>query len=319
MQTWLREEKGPFANLVEYIRMLCGPWLALLLPLTVYYWRDISKTQRALSVSAILFHASTYLATGTNKGLFDLLLIIPSVMLAAHFSGRYRVRFEKKIVAIVLVSLLSAFAIWFFTKGQYNRPGHPGVIPIVYSKLGMQADVSNPFIRYIPGELKYGLIALSNYLTQGYYGLYLSLEQPFVASYGIGHSAFLLRNVATLTGTPSLMDRPYPFRIEPYGWHPFINWHTIYPWLASDVSFPGTIIIVFFIGRLAAAAWLDSIRGANPFALGALAQFVIMLFYFPANNQTLQTGEAWMSFWGLLLLWKTTRRKIVFGQVRRGL
>jgi len=100
-------------------------------------------------------------------------------------------------------------------------------------------------------------------------------------------------------------------RIAKYGWKPYGNWHSIYPWLASDFSFPGTLIIVFIIGHLFAKSWLDTLRGANPFAVAALAQFITMLVYFPANNQVAQGGESWTAFTGILLLWLSTRRRYV--------
>jgi hypothetical protein len=86
-------------------------------------------------------------------------------------------------------------------------------------------------------------------------------------------------------------------------------WHSIYPWIASDVSFPGTIFIVFFIGRLFAFSWIDSLQGSNPFAIAAFAQLLTMLFYFPANNQCLQSGEAFTSFLFIITFWLYYRRR----------
>jgi hypothetical protein len=99
----------------------------------------------------------------------------------------------------------------------------------------------------------------------------------------------------------------YPKRIEEEGWDALGLWSSIYPWIASDVSFPGTIAVVFLIGRLFALAWFDALSGRNPFAYGMLAQFAIMLFYFPANNQTSQFGEGFTAFWAILVAWLITR------------
>jgi hypothetical protein len=86
-------------------------------------------------------------------------------------------------------------------------------------------------------------------------------------------------------------------------------WSTVYPWWASDVSFPGTLLVVFVIGRLFALSWLDTLQGSNPFAVAMLAQFSIMIAYFPANNQCLQEAEHLTAFLGILILWLATRRK----------
>src|SRR6267143_4744057 len=129
------------------------------------------------------------------------------------------------------------------------------------------------------------------YVTHGYYGLYLSLDKPFVPMFGVGNSLFLTQQVVRITGNEQIGRSSYPKRIEEDGWDALGLWSSIYPWIASDVSFPGTIVLVFLIGRLFALAWLDTLCGGNPFAVVMFSMFAIMLFYFPANNQMLQTGE----------------------------
>ena len=62
---------------------------------------------------------------------------------------------------------------------------------------------------------------------------------------------------------------------------------------------------------------LDTLQGANPFAVAMFAQFVIMLFYFNANNQCLQAGEGFAAFSILLILWLKTRRRLDNGARRR--
>ena len=64
---------------------------------------------------------------------------------------------------------------------------------------------------------------------------------------------------------------------------------------------------VFLIGLGFALCWLDTLRGENPFAVVLFSQFLIMLFYFPANNQLLQSGEGCVAFWVTLLLGSRTR------------
>jgi hypothetical protein len=147
-------------------------------------------------------------------------------------------------------------------------------------------------------------------VTQGYYALSLSLDREFLPLFGFGNSMFLYRNLARLTGDDDILNRPYPVQIEKDGWQAYGNWASIYPWIASDVSFPGTLVVVFLIGRLFALIWLDTLDGANPFAVALFAELVIMLIYFPANNQVLQSGEPLVAFYALLILWWRTRRNV---------
>lgn len=48
------------------------------------------------------------------------------------------------------------------------------------------------------GFMKSAFYGLTEYVTQGYYGMSLSLDEPFTSTYGIGNSAFLRSNFKTL-------------------------------------------------------------------------------------------------------------------------
>src|SRR5207248_3260283 len=53
------------------------------------------------------------------------------------------------------------------------------------------ANLNNPLVRPLPGKTRRAAVALSAYLTEGYYGLSLALDQPWVPTYGVGSSYFL--------------------------------------------------------------------------------------------------------------------------------
>lgn len=304
----LRMEKTP---LINYFRMLAGPLIYLLLPLTVYYWKQISPVLRILAIICLAGIVVTFIGMGTNKAIADTVLLVPWLLLVGHLSGRLRLN-RRKIILLGLVCVL-AFSLFllFFTSTQATRAGSPssgGYFPAT----GAAADFDNFMIRKLPPLAQVGALGLVSYISQGYYAVYLSLEKPFVPMFGVGNSMFLFRQAARITGNEKIADMAYPMRIEENGWDGYGLWSTIYPWIASDVSFPGTILIVFLIGRLFALSWLDSLRGDNPFAVGMFAQFLIMLYYFSANNQCLQSGEGLTAFWGILSMWLLTRKIYVF-------
>jgi hypothetical protein len=171
----------------------------------------------------------------------------------------------------------------------------------------ISVDYQHPLVRNLPNFLRTAVVGATSYLTQGYYALYLSLNKPFVPMFGVGNSMFLTQQAARITGNQEIARMSYPSRIEQDGWDALGRWSSIYPWIASDVSFPGTVVVVFLIGRLLATAWFDALSARNPFAFGMVTQFAIMLFYFPANNQTSQFGEGFTAFWAILIVWLLTR------------
>jgi hypothetical protein len=309
----VREQATPT---VEYVRTLFGPLLFLVLPLAIFYWNELSRSLRILSVASIAGIAIMFIAMGTNKALADIVVLTPWMLLTARYAGR--IRFGRKrvlITAIVTVLAIGAF-LAFFTSTQNTRSGSASKYGYL-SKPHVSVDYNNFMVRNLSPEAAVGVVGIVSYMSAGYFALYLSLDEPFVPTYGVGNSYFAARQVARLTGNNDITLRPYPMRIEERGWDAYGMFSSIYPWLASDVTFPGTIVIVFLIGRLFAVVWKDSLRGDNPFAIAMLAQLLIMLFYFPANNQALQFGEGFSAFWVILFLWWRERRRalVVAGSV----
>lgn len=308
----MRREGG--GGLAEYLRILFGPLLVVLFPLTIFYWQRLKGWVRGLSVLAIAGFLAIYISIGTNKALADFVILTPCLIAASYLAGALRLSWRSKVL-IAGVSLL-AFSVFvaFFTTAIVSRVRSVAGVS-VFSRLGITADSDNFLLQLLPEEARTSAIALSSYLTQGYYGLYLSLDEPFVPTFGVGNSFFLARNAARITGIAELEDASYPMRLTRAGkWDGLGNWSSIYPWIASDVSFPGALFVVFLIGRYFALAWLDTLKGENPFGVAAFAQFLIMLFYFSGNNQLLQSGESATGFVGVLILWLITRQSTKTGK-----
>jgi len=287
-------------SVIGYVRILLAYPIFYILPLGVYYFFQISRTLQVLTLTTICFNVCLYIGMGTNKYIADCVIFSFWMLAASHKTHKFR---RKWYVDMGIVALIVGGAFGFFkffsaasntriqTKGVF-MPGH------------VQADYGHWLIRNMDPDTQQGCIALISYLTQGYYGLSLCMEKPFFPMCGVGHSMFLTRNAAKLTGYSSLVELSYAARLSTENdpeWSD--SWTTIYPWIASDVSFLLTPVVVFVIGRGFALCWLDSVGGKNPFAPIALANVVNMLVFFPAHNWALAGGENIVSFWLSLFFW----------------
>jgi hypothetical protein len=301
-------EGGASLVVVEYLRILVAPVIALAVPLTVYYWRALYGWTRLLGALTIGGVLATFVAMGTNKAIADTILIVPWLVFASHVAGFRRLRLRHLAAAIIGLTAAFLLFFWFFTTGQLTRRGS-GAPAGYFSATAMFADQQHPLVRWLPQEPRAGALALIMYVSHGYYGLHLSMQEPFVPMFGVGNSLFLQRTVARLADSPEIMTLPYPLRAEHRGWNALGLWSSIYPWLASDVSFPGVLLVVFLIGRLHAQSWIDALDGGNPFAVAAFSMLTLMVFYFPANNQLLQDGEPLVGFVVILAAWKLSRRR----------
>jgi hypothetical protein len=294
--------------LIEYIRILFGPLLVLLLPLVIFYWKRLSLIVRVLSLFSNFYMIAIFIAMGTNKLIMDFIFQVPWLLLASHFSSALPIRLNRKILYSLGTSVLFILAFTYFFATMNSRISSSASSGYL-NTISIYVDYENFLIRDLPPTLQVGIIGFHSYLTQGYYGLSLALKEPFIPMYGYGNSMYLNRIAAGISDNFEIMNLPYPMRLQKYGWDGYVQWSSIYPWIASDVSFPGTVLVVFFIGHIFALSWLDTLEGSNPFAVAVFSQFIVMLFYFPANNQLLQTGEGLTGFIVSLCLWGLTRRK----------
>ena len=84
------------------------------------------------------------------------------------------------------------------------------------------------------------------------------------------------------------------------------QWHTIYPWIASDITFPGAIIFIGIVGFIFSRAWLAAVTLRNIFAVGVFCHLLILFFYVPLNNTLFMYPEPMMAVLVQGVLWHLT-------------
>lgn len=289
---------------IEYLRMAAAPLLFLSAPLVIFYWPQLGRQTRILGVAAMASIAYIAIGTGTNQQLANLLVLAPWLIVARSHNRSSRF-WKRMAVAGGLILTVLGFAA-FFNSGQATRVGSSARSGYNFYT-GIVVDNEHWLMTESPPAFRPAVTASTSYLTHGYFALALSLDEGFEPSYGLGNSLFTLRNSHVLPFIPEIRDRPYPVRIEPYAWPHDRAWATIYPWLASDFTFPGALIAVGFAGWALGASWKESLAGSGPLAVGAFSQFLILAAYIPANNQVVQSGENFFAFYFLTFLWLFAR------------
>ena len=292
-----------------YPILMVAPILFLTVPLTLFFWRRLPLPHRFLGITAIAVIWAAGVMLGRNKGFADLFLLTLVILLAHLARSGSRARLGRWVAGGVLA--LTIFLLFF---GQF-KAGAAGRMPRSFTKGYVNAidgylDYDNIFLRPLPEQVKPGVGHLSNYLTQGYYGLALALQLEFDWTYGLGNSHFLHKIEERILGGDFAKTNCYPARVErEFGYSMYRSWHTVYPWWASDLSFSGTLVAVFLIGGLLAIVWQETLIGENPFSIAMFANISIMLFYFNANNQALGFPVQFSTTMGLLVLWLLTRKR----------
>jgi len=297
-----RGQTGGEHVIFEYFRIAFAPLLALPLPLLVVYWSNFSVWKRLLASVAILWIVSLYVATGTNKGVADFVLIVPWLFILRRFaSGRFQLPLWRFTIVVVLSVLIM---LTFFTYGQLAREGGLAVGSVFGSPLLLHADPDHWLTSNLPDEARIAIESLLRYLNAGYYALARSFKFDFDFNFGVGSSMFLSRNFDALFDTHITLSTTYPAKLEiAEGWGVFQLWHSVYPWLASDFGFVGTLAVVMLVGWMFAASWISSVQTRHPAAISLFSYLCIALYYFPANNQLMQSGESCVGFLITTIWW----------------
>jgi hypothetical protein len=296
-------ESSTSLRVIEFIRFIMGPALGVFFPLCVFYWRRLSTSLRILSVAAVACHFIMWISMGKNKGIIEYGIMLPCLLFAAHQKYRQRLHIQKVTRAVLMTGVILVFLIivfaWF--TGTRNENDER------YWDSGAQIHAYE--LKNVPKGIEGTLLLGASYLSQGYYALSLCLDEPFVCTYGVGNAPWMAVVADRILGINTLEVSSYPDRIEDTGWIASQRFHTIYSWLASDVSFYGVVLVMFLIGRVFGLVWVDCLSADNPLAVGLLGFLIVMIGYFPANNQIMMFPEQCSGFLGVLGLWGINRLK----------
>jgi hypothetical protein len=305
-------EGGSQGLLVDYIghmRMVFGVLVNLVLPIGAMFWSRLGTSMKVGVVAAALAHILESTSAGANKGFADIIVMLPWLILIQKRAVISTLLTFRNLVTCVVIGLIFIGFLFYFTRNIAER-GNYQKETLVYSTDGHKIYNLNLGSQLMDTELESALLPIVSYTTQGYYGLACSLELPFEWTYGVGNSRILISYADKYIATPGFIySKTYAQRVEgAYGWDSYSRWHTVYPWLAGDLTFPGTLVAVFFVGLIFAMTWRDTLEANNFFAVNLFGYLVIALFYFSANNQVLQFHQTAISFWVALALWLIYRR-----------
>ena len=303
-------EQRPEATTWELLVLWVNyPILWLLVPLGTFYWKEISWMARLGVIAFGFLNMMSWVSIGTNKGLADLMFIVPWMAVARRPQWLHPKARIRMVVVTVVILIGLALLVSFFIRGQIGRRG--GEIPTYDFSADIALNEKNWLVACASRESVGAIGAMTSYLTQGYYGLSLAMKEPFTWCYGFGNSYFLQGLSGPIFGHNVISDQTYSAKIDKdFGWGIYLRWSSLYAWLANDLSFLGVPAAMFAIGWLFGLLWLDVIRSANPFAVALFALLLILLFYIPANNQILHFSSTFWPFWSFLPLWWLSRRPI---------
>lgn len=312
-------------TIIAYLRAVFSPVLISFLPLGLFYWDKLKGIKKILFLIGVLGGLGIDFFRGTNKTLADYLIIFfimfvvrsifsariprPSLLnprLRRNFSITIFMKLSKTFIIVLILFYI------FFMFFSSTVPKRYGVS--IYARNGeYMLDLYHPILSIFDSiDMRLAVGSLISYFTQGYYALGLSMEKPFLPTFGAGSSMVILLNITELLNTDFFFKRTYVYRnfiINNWHWH--MQWSTFYVWLASDISFLGVLLVMFLVGYVVGRCWNRMINYKDYISTIVFVQMMILCFYLPANNQLFQSLEGLIgnTFWIIFWIMSITRRK----------
>lgn len=296
---------------VPLFRAIISPLFYAAIGYGIMHFRQLKLLQRILLVIAILCPINLSLLRGTDKEMADILIILSGFLLVSYYRAKLTtdnmntpsiLRVRVLVPTAILAACLFLAA---FSYKKLERLG--GNIDFCFVDGLICANYSGFILSSLPNFVAFGFSMVDFYLTNGYYGLSLALQQPFDSTFGIGHSAAFLGLYEKISGSSDLFESSFIAKISSIGWDHRYYWATIFTWLASDVGFIGSLIVVGLMARWFRQSWSDAIYSNNDLAAIVFVFLCIAFVYLPANHQLAQTFDSYFSFIIAFIVWKLTR------------
>ena len=266
-------------NLTIQILTILAVLSTPLIPFSVVYWRRLSLAVRGAALFGACVYGMFFLFIGTLKGLGDLLvfgLASHLVMTRGQWRSARRSTSRRRLVMTAVITL--GIFVGYMAYNQSDRLALSG---------GAARFEPNPTVAALTNEqFARGLAVVAFYPTHGYQGLAYNLQTPFTWTAGLGSSRALDGYWVQYFGGQGALQSTYPARTElRTGWPAGRLWATIYPWLASDLTFPGTVVFMGVVGWFMARFWFEAAFLRSRLALLLFCQVMLLIAYVPANNQ----------------------------------
>ncbi|MCG3447935.1 O-antigen polymerase [Enterococcus durans] len=277
------------SSLFTMFSTLTAPISYLGIPLTLYNFSKLKFRLKLIGIMNILLECLKWLLIGTNKGLIDLFLMF----IAIYYLKRENIKRNNIAVKILLVTLATLVLLIF----SVNISSRIGQNIYVLSNItnGTKIDFQGSFFQWVPESLKYLIIYIAIYLTQGFYAIDLAFQVNFIPMFGIGNSNFLIEKFQGIFGT-NFFQYTYQSRLESIGWSSTVNWHSVYLWFANDISLLGIFPLMFLAGYYFYFVTYQAIITKKAVYIGLFCLMVQFIFYIPMNNQVLSYPSSFMAF-----------------------
>lgn len=251
----------------------------------IYYFSNLTRKKKIATLVLIFGSLFTFtVGSGKQKELGDIVIFVLAIF-AIKFARRGIIITPRNVALGLLVICVGLFGFSYILSARYTAISID-IDNINYHLIqNMAFDQNNAIFKIFGSKWGFALAMFLGYISQGYYGLSLSLNSETTWTYMVGFSYSLSVLANKLLGVPFQYYHSYPYITgASSGWGES-HWYSVFPWFASDFTFVGTIPLFAFFAFAYARTWKESVESENPFAILLFTLMTLGAAFIPANNQ----------------------------------
>jgi hypothetical protein len=282
------------------------------------HWRHLRRWAKVVFVILVGIELFYWVGIATSFGVIALSTTwaLSSMFWPARRGGWQSRRTVGNLV-LLMVLLLGTIA--FFSYNLYRRTNLAQLNVERYEVARSPLILDHPAFSVIPQPLWPTYVMVVSYLGQGYYHTCFAFDLDFRSTGMVGNNPALI-SLVSVFGV-DVWEDTYMHRLQRQGIDEFGVWHSAYTWFASDVSFFGVPVLLFFLGYFFGFSWAQGLQGDFLSRLVFIMFGNVLLFLFANNTYLASVFYAFMvfvPFWmltrfsGLGLGPRTNRRSAAF-------
>jgi energy-converting hydrogenase Eha subunit E len=294
------------SNIFSYLDIIFTPISLIAITNAIFSYKNLGRRYRYSVFILILFSIASAIGSATRSGIVQTLIISMAAFSLGVYKKNIILKYYHKVLIFVFGATLVIGFLIYSSLLTNTRGGR-----IVNNPLTKEPPRKDFFLTRVTSPELHPLINnVSFYISHSYYRLNKAMNLPFKGlGFGLSNSYFIMDNIESLTGWSGLKNISYGVRLDKgigsgYG----LYWSTFYTWIASDFTFPGTIIVVFFIGYFFSLALKDTLFSQNPLSVTVFCSFFYFIFHFAFNNP-LQDGAGLTTYLFVPVIWFIFRKK----------
>jgi hypothetical protein len=285
-------------TLLANVNALLSPMFFPIIPIGFLFFKELLFFKKILFLFAVLTSFVLGMSTGCSEGILRI-LVFALVIVSLSRSNKNKKQTKGSFFlfrSVIIIAAVIAF-LWGYSGIMQNRNMGSYNLPLGLNTI----NYDNFVFKVFPESIVDLIVYLHIYLTQGYFGMSISLDKPWRPTFFCGFSSWFRGEVEGLLGV-DLKIRTFMSEATDFGWEYGTNWHTVYTWFACDVWWIGVLIIMFLMGFVLAKAYKDSYENRNPISIGLLAIMFMFAIYIPANSYIFADSDTFISFFFYLLV-----------------